>query len=204
MESKTQKLLIATSNLGKIVELRSMLAVGQFNLVGLADFPNTPEVEETGDSFIENARLKAVGYAHQTSLLSIADDSGLEVESLGGGPGVLSARYGGENSTFAEKMAKLLSEMGLTGDKNRRARFVCAMAVADGKGNLLFESEGVCDGSIAVEPRGSGGFGYDPLFIPNGFDRTFGELSEDIKAGISHRKRAFEQIIPFLLDFNAS
>ncbi|MEO6052041.1 MAG: non-canonical purine NTP pyrophosphatase, partial [Pyrinomonadaceae bacterium] len=152
MISKTQKLLIATNNLGKVRELREMLDGLPFELVGLADFPAVMEVEETGLTFDENARLKALGYAMKTGLFSLADDSGLEVEALGNRPGVLSARYGGENSSFAEKMAKLLGELDRTGDEMRRARFVCSMAVADAAGNILHSSEAVCDGRIVSKP----------------------------------------------------
>ena len=203
MISKTQKLLLATNNSGKVCELREMLGDLPFELVGLADFPAVIEVEETGLTFNENARLKASGYALQAGLIALADDSGLEVEALGNRPGVLSARYGGENSSFAEKMAKLLGELDKTGDEKRRARFVCSMAVADAAGNILYSSEGVCEGKIAANPRGTGGFGYDPLFVPDGFDETFGELSEGIKRQISHRARAFSEIIPFLRHLTA-
>ena len=196
-------ILLATNNDGKITELRSLLVGAAVNFLGLSDFSHVSAVDETGQTFAENARLKAAGYARQTGLISLADDSGLEVAALGGRPGVLSARYGGDATTFARKMANLLDELGQTGGNDRRARFVCAMAFADEQGQILFESEGVCDGRIASFPRGSGGFGYDPLFIPNGYDETFGELSEGIKQKISHRAGAFEQIIPFLRDFIA-
>jgi XTP/dITP diphosphohydrolase len=161
------------------------------------------EVEETGITFAENAALKAVGCATQTGLFALADDSGLEVEALDNAPGVFSARYGGPDTSFAEKMIKLLDEVDKTGDSMRRARFVCAMAFANPSGEILFTTEGICNGKIALHPRGAGGFGYDPLFIPDGFDRTFGELSEAIKGKISHRARAFEQIIPFLGHFRS-
>ena len=203
MISKTQKLLIATNNTGKVIELAGLLNVSPFELLNLSNFPNVQEVEETGLTFEENAKLKAIGYALQTRSLSLADDSGLEVEALDNRPGVLSARYGGGKTTFAEKMAKLLDELDKTGDEMRRARFVCSMAVADAAGNILHMSKGVCEGKIASKPRGSGGFGYDPLFIPDGFDKTFGELSEGIKRQTSHRARAFREIIPFLRHFTA-
>ena len=202
MSSETHKLLIATNNPGKIAELKDMLAGVLFELFSLDDFPSVTEVEETGLTFDENARLKASGYARQTGLLALADDSGLEVEALDNRPGVLSARYGGRDTSFAEKMEKLLAELDKTGDVARRARFVCSMAIADASGEILFTSEGICNGTIASQPRGSGGFGYDPLFIPDGFDRTFGELNEAIKRKISHRARAFCEIMPFLRHFD--
>lgn len=195
------ELLIATNNQGKVNELRAFLDGAPLDLLCLADFANVAEVDETGSTFAENAKLKASGYAVQTGCLALADDSGLEVEALDGRPGVLSARYGGEGTSFAEKMALLLAEIGESADKMRRARFVCAIAVAGPGGEILSISEGICTGKIASAPRGSGGFGYDPLFIPDGFDQTFGELDEGIKQKISHRFRAFEEIIPFLRCF---
>ncbi len=198
-----QELLIATHNKGKVAELSGLLAGLPVGLRYLSEFPEIEEVEETGVTFAENARLKAAEYARQSGLLAIADDSGLEIEALDNRPGVYSARYGGHGTGFDEKVALVLSELGETGDVERRARFVCAAAVADKNGEILFESESVCPGRIAKEPRGNGGFGYDPIFIPDGFDHTFGELSEAIKQKISHRAAAFREIIPFLRDFIA-
>jgi len=197
------KLLIATNNPGKITELKPLLAGAPYDLIGLSHFPSVIEVDETGLTFSENARLKAIGYSQQTGLLSLADDSGLEVEALDGRPGVLSARYGGTDSTFAEKMAKLLGELRETGKTTRRARFVCSMAVSSPAGEILCTADGICDGMIAPSPRGMGGFGYDPLFVPDGFQQTFGELDSIVKQKISHRSMAFEQIIPFLRHFKA-
>ena len=200
---KLKKLLVATNNPGKLAELRDLLAGLPVELHSLQDFKTFDEVEETGVTFVENARLKAGGYATQTGMIAIADDSGLEVVALGDRPGVLSARYGGADTSFDEKMVKLLGELDKTGDTSRKARFVCAMAIADPSGKILYTTEGICPGKIAAAPRGQLGFGYDPLFIPNRFDLTFGELSGEIKRKISHRARAFEQIIPFLRDFIA-
>jgi len=199
----TRKLLIATGNPGKIAELRTFLDPIPVRIVALDEFAAVIEVEEPGSTFNENARLKASGYALQTNLVSLADDSGLEVSALGGRPGVLSARYGGPDISFDQRMSLLLAELSLTGGESRRARFICSMAVADSMGRILFAVEGVCGGRIAEEPRGLGGFGYDPIFIPNGFELTFGELPETVKREISHRARAFEQIIPFLRDYLA-
>ena len=198
-----KKLLVATNNKGKLAELRTLLTGLPVELQSLSDLGTFDEVEETGSTFIENARLKASGYALQTGLPSIADDSGLEVAALDGRPGVRSARYGGEALGFGEKMQMLLAEIDKTGSENRSARFVCALAVADEAGNILYTTEGICNGKIASRPRGNSGFGYDPLFIPDGYEHTFGELSGGIKQQISHRRRAFEQIMPFLRDFLA-
>jgi XTP/dITP diphosphohydrolase len=174
-----------------------------FQLLSLSDLPGVPEVEETGSTFEENARLKAAEYALRTGHLVLADDSGLEVEALGNRPGVLSARYGGSGTDFRYKMAKLLGELAQTDSRVRRARFVCSIAAADETGCIVNTVTGVCNGKIAREPRGTRGFGYDPIFIPDGFDLTFGELSDSVKQEISHRARAFQQIIPFLRDYNA-
>jgi XTP/dITP diphosphohydrolase len=142
--------------------------------------------------------LKAKYYALRTGLWALADDSGLEVESLGGAPGVFSARYAGESAAYAEKIEKLLREIGSADTENRRARFSCAMAIADQTGGVKFLSEGVCNGKIAARPRGTNGFGYDPVFIPEGYSKTFGELSDEIKQKISHRSQAIKKIIRFL------
>jgi XTP/dITP diphosphohydrolase len=195
------KLLIATYNKGKFGELKDLFAGRDIELRGLNDFENIVEVDETGSTFAENARLKARLYAIQTGMITLADDSGLEVRALDNRPGVFSARYGGAQTSFAEKMDKLLLELESTGDEQRQARFVCSIAVADASGNVLFDVEGACNGKIAPDRLGTGGFGFDPIFIPDGFDETFGELTEEIKQKISHRARAFNEIIPFLLDF---
>jgi XTP/dITP diphosphohydrolase len=194
-----RQILVATGNAGKIRELEEFLADLPVVLRGLKEFPDVPEVEETGATFAENAGLKATGYAVQARLWTLADDSGLEVDALNGAPGVFSARYAGENASDAEKIGKLLGELGKT--NNRRARFVCAMAVADENGEIKFVSEGICDGQIALKPRGAKGFGYDPIFIPDGFSETFGELSNEVKRKISHRARAMEKIIQYLRRF---
>ncbi|HEX8738428.1 MAG TPA: RdgB/HAM1 family non-canonical purine NTP pyrophosphatase [Pyrinomonadaceae bacterium] len=197
------EVVIATKNNGKVKELADILADLPVALRSLNDFENISEPEETGVDFIENASLKAREYARQTGLWSLADDSGLEVEALGNAPGVFSARYAGENATNEERIEKLLGELEKTGDENRRARFVCAMAVADEAGEIRFVAEGVCDGRITKAPRGANGFGYDPIFVPEGFSETFGELSDDVKREISHRARASKKIIAYLRDFIA-
>ena len=164
----------------------------------MSEFENIVDPEETGLTFSENAVLKAKYYAGQTGLLALADDSGLEVESLGGAPGVFSARYGGADAAYPEKIEKLLREISRANGSSRRARFVCAMALADETGSIKFLSEGVCEGKISAGPRGTNGFGYDPIFIPEGFSLTFGELPDEIKRETSHRSRAIKKIIRFL------
>lgn len=199
-DSKTT-IVIATGNGGKAREIREMLRSVPVPLRDLTDFPHIAEVPETGSTFVENARLKALGYAAATGLRSLADDSGLEVAALDGRPGVLSARYGGDGLGFAEKIELLLGEMAESGGGDRGARFVCSMVLADENGNVLTEAEGECRGTIAPLPRGSGGFGYDPIFIPEGYERTFAELPDAVKGEISHRARAAEKIMRYLLDF---
>ena len=197
------KLLVATNNKGKLGELIGLLDGLPLDLLSLSDIGCTVEIEETGATFAENAALKARGYARIAGIPTLADDSGLEVEALGNRPGVFSARYGGADLGFDKKMLRLLDELEKTGGKNRTARFVCSMAIADAGGEIVHSAEGICDGRIAQKPHGTGGFGYDPLFIPDGFENTFGELSNDVKQKISHRFRAFEQIMPFLRLFYA-
>jgi XTP/dITP diphosphohydrolase len=195
------KLLVATNNAGKIRELNEYLMDLPIELFGLSAFENVSDVEETGATFAENAILKARSYARQTGFWALSDDSGLEVEALNGAPGVFSARYAGENAGDAERIEKLLDELAETGDESRRARFVCVIAIADETGEIKFLAEGVCEGKIALKPRGANGFGYDPIFIPAGFEQTFGELSSTVKGEISHRERAIKKIIRFLRNF---
>jgi XTP/dITP diphosphohydrolase len=195
-----KELLIATRNRGKVLEVESLLGALPLRLRSLADFPATQEVEETGATFEENSAIKARAYATQTGCWTLADDSGLEVEALNGAPGVFSARYGGPEATDAERIALLLDALSRSGDANRRARFVCVIAVADSRANLLSLFTGTCEGRIAPEPHGGGGFGYDPVFVPDGYEQTFGELPAGIKQRISHRARALRAALPFLLD----
>lgn len=183
--------------------MKRLLADLPVRLQSLNDFSGVVEAEETGATFTENAVLKARSYAMQTGLASLADDSGLEVEALGGAPGVFSARYGGEGATDTEKIKKLLGELSDKACENRRARFVCAMAICNRKGDMKFLSEGICAGNIALKAKGANGFGYDAIFIPDGFEQTFGELTGDMKQQISHRARAAQKIIHYLRDFTA-
>jgi XTP/dITP diphosphohydrolase len=196
MADARNSLLVATTNRGKLTEVTELLSLLSFDLVALDQIGLFHEVPEIGQTFAENASLKACGYAEQHMMLTIADDSGLEVTALGGRPGVRSARYGGPDADFDIKMRLLLSEM--SGVTDRSARFVCAVALASAEGKIVAQAEGTCDGHITHEPRGDRGFGYDPVFVPRGFDLTFGELPPKIKQRISHRSRAFADIIPFL------
>ncbi|HXG82417.1 MAG TPA: RdgB/HAM1 family non-canonical purine NTP pyrophosphatase [Pyrinomonadaceae bacterium] len=192
------RILVATKNAGKVRELERLLTDLPLRLRNLNEFPGVGDAIESGATFAENAVLKAKSYARQTGLWSLADDSGLEVEALGGAPGVFSARYAGAEATDEENIEKLLDELNKISGGERRARFVCAMAICDGGGDVKYTSEAGCEGGISLTPRGSNGFGYDPVFIPDGFEQTFGELSNETKQKISHRARATEKIIQYL------
>ena len=193
---RSRELLIATSNQGKLREAREILMDLDFNLLSFSDCPSIQPVAETGQTFIENASLKATGYAGQSQLLTLADDSGLEIKALNGAPGVRSARYLGVSTSYPVRNQSLLAE--LADHEDRSARFVCAIAIADSSGKLLNISTGVCEGRIAESPRGELGFGYDPIFIPDGFELTFAELPVEIKNRISHRGRALAEARDFL------
>ena len=195
------ELLIATHNPGKVVEICDLLHDLPFRLACLQDFQGLPEFEETGSTFEENARIKAVGYAKGSGLYAIADDSGLEVDALNGAPGVHSARYAGPETGYPGKISRLLMEIDASKHVDRRARFVSHIVLADPAGSVIHKSRGVCEGTIADRARGSNGFGYDPIFIPAGFTKTFGELDPGVKQTISHRARALAKIIRFLRDF---
>lgn len=192
-------LLVATLNEGKLRELRDLLADLPLTLLGLDAFPAIQPIPETGTTFAENASLKAAGYARQTSLLTIADDSGLEVEALGGAPGVFSARYAGEAASDSARTVKLLAELSNVESERRSARFVSAIAIADPGGSILHLSTGICEGQISFAPRGTHGFGYDPVFLPQGYDSTFAELPSDLKNRLSHRAHALRDARDYLL-----
>lgn len=191
-------LLLGTYNPGKINEIELILGDLGWTLRSLRDFENVGVAEEHADSYAGNAILKAQTYARATGMFALADDSGLEVEALGGAPGVLSARYAGEHATDGDRRNLLLSELARVSSDNRRARFVCAIAVASAGGQVLNISEGVCEGMITFSPRGTSGFGYDPLFVPDGYDQTFAELPNEVKNTISHRARALIKLREYL------
>ena len=191
------QLLAATSNKHKVEEFRKMLndLNSRVNIVTPDTIPNFPELIEDGNSFEENAEKKAEQASAYADMAAFADDSGLMVEALDGAPGIFSARYAGDGATDAQRIAKLLDAM--KGKTNRRAKFVCAIAIAyRGDDVALFRGE-VC-GTIADAPRGTNGFGYDPVFIPEGYDKTFGELSSEVKDSISHRAAAMVKAVKFI------
>jgi XTP/dITP diphosphohydrolase len=199
-------LVIATKNKGKIREINHFLKDLNIKLFSLNDFNDLPEIIEDGKNFKENSIKKAEITAKALKKLSLADDSGLEVDFLGGRPGVYSSRYSGKNATDKSNRIKLLAELAEVKNISKRtARFVCHLVLWDPKKGLLFETDGICEGKIGFKEIGSGGFGYDCIFIPNGFDVTMAELSEDAKNKISHRGKALKNFSDFLqknkLDF---
>ncbi|MGH8046468.1 MAG: RdgB/HAM1 family non-canonical purine NTP pyrophosphatase, partial [Chthoniobacterales bacterium] len=181
-------LLVATRNTHKTAEIAAMLA-GFFEVSDLRSLPGAPEVEETGTTFAENAALKATAISRFNSGWALADDSGLEVDALGGAPGVYSARFAGETATDADNNNLLFARLAELPHAPRTARFRCVLALAQ-NGALLETFDGAVEGRVIETLRGPGGFGYDPLFIPDGFEQTFGELPADGKTSISHRSRA--------------
>ncbi|WOB44086.1 RdgB/HAM1 family non-canonical purine NTP pyrophosphatase [Thermoleptolyngbya oregonensis NK1-22] len=183
-------LIVATGNPGKVQEMSAYLAETPWELKLK---PASLEIEETGSTFLENAALKASQVAAATGEWAIADDSGLQVNALGGAPGLYSARYG---KSDAERIARLLREM--EGQTDRRAQFVCAVAIARPDGSIAFQTEGICSGEIATSPAGAGGFGYDPIFYVPEYSMTYAEMPPDLKHRISHRGLAFAALLPEL------
>jgi XTP/dITP diphosphohydrolase len=189
-----KRLLLATRNAHKAREIQEILGP-EFELRDLTAYPEISEIVESGKSFEENAKLKAIAVSKELPALIIADDSGLEVEALGGAPGIYSARYAGKNATDEQNVKKLLSELTRAGVKTRqrKARFRCVIALARA-GKLLDTFDGTVEGTIADSPSGSRGFGYDPIFVPNGFEHTFAELPAEVKNRISHRAKAIRAL----------
>jgi XTP/dITP diphosphohydrolase len=190
------RLLVATTNPGKLHEIAGILHGVPVELLTLRDVPAVDEPEETGATFAENARLKALCYANETGLTSVADDSGLEIDALDNAPGVHSARW--EGTDYTVKFAKIRELLSARGRDGSTARFVCAIAVARPTG-VIFEAEGTVEGVLAPEPRGSNGFGYDPIFFYPPLNRTLAELESVEKSAVSHRGRAFGKLRDYLL-----
>lgn len=189
-----KKLIVATSNPGKLRELQEYLTEVDWELQLK---PNDLEIEETGNTFMANACLKASQVAKALGEWAIADDSGLVIDALGGAPGIYSARYG---KSDLDRIDRVLKELGDT--KNRQAQFVCAIAIARRDGSIALSAEGVCKGEILHAPRGTKGFGYDPIFYVPTLQQTFGEMNSEIKNQISHRGKAFEILLPALKELN--
>ncbi|MFO7638562.1 MAG: RdgB/HAM1 family non-canonical purine NTP pyrophosphatase [bacterium] len=201
------KLLFASRNRGKLAEVNRLLAGSGWQVMSLDDLHGGIELVENGSSFEENARMKArqavelaaavVPEGERDRFWVLADDSGLEVDALGGEPGVRSARYAGPGASDADRTRQLIERLAVLPAGRRTARFRCAMClVAPGGAERLFE--GRVEGSIAGEPRGAAGFGYDPVFVPGGYDRTFAELGLDIKNQVSHRAAAMRAVVAYL------
>ncbi|HFE64074.1 MAG TPA: XTP/dITP diphosphatase [Caldithrix sp.] len=184
-----KKIVIATSNEHKLKEILEILAGIEFEIHSLKDFPGIGEIAETGNSFRENAFIKASTVFRHTNLLTLADDSGLEVDALNGAPGIYSARFSGRERDYAANNTKLLRELKNVPEEKRGAQFRCVVAIVE-HGVKEF-AEGIVRGRIITELRGERGFGYDPLFIPDGFNKTYAELGEEVKNQISHRAKAF-------------
>lgn len=194
------KLLVATGNPGKLREIRRILADSSVDVVGLDGFPGLPEVIEDGETFEANARKKAIQMAEASGCLTLADDSGLVVEALGGAPGVISARYAGEQGDDEANNRKLMHDMQEVPDNRRQAAFHCVMALAE-PGGRCHTFEGRIHGRLLREPRGEGGFGYDPYFLVPEYGKTTAELPLDIKNRISHRGNALRKLLPVLKEY---
>ncbi len=186
------KILAATNNKHKLKELREILAPHGIEVLSAADAGGIPEIEEDQDSFLGNAQKKALEVAKAKNMTVFADDSGLCVDALNGEPGIYSARYAGENKTDSDRNLKLLNKLG--NNKNRAAKFVCVIVLASPT-KILGHAIGECHGTIAEKIRGENGFGYDPIFIPNGYDKSFAELGDKVKNELSHRSLALKNAL---------
>ncbi len=193
-----QCVLIATQNVGKVREFRRLLDGIYAKFVGLEQLEPIDSPEESGSTFFENAAIKARCYAEHFGMIALADDSGLEVDALDGAPGIHSARYGGDGLSDADRTQLLLDEMADIADENRTARFKCVVVMFDPHTDTLLHSTGCVEGRIIREPLGTNGFGYDPVFVPNGEVRTTAEMNSDEKDRLSHRGRAVCAIAPAL------
>ena len=192
----TAILVLGTHNRGKVRELVELLRPLALEIKSLADYPKPLEVEETGDTFADNAQLKAASQARHLGAWVFGEDSGIAVDALHGGPGIYSARYAGPAASDQQNNARLLDDLRDTPRERRTAHYVCQLALADPSGTIRAEGGGICRGRIRFEPVGLAGFGYDPLFEIVEYHRTFGELGEAVKAVLSHRARAVATFLP--------
>ena len=192
------ELVIASTNIHKIREVRSILkSFSGFDLLSLRDFPNYVPVEETGETFQQNAILKATHAAASLNRWVIADDSGLVVPALSGAPGIRSARYAGNDATDLDNRKKLLDELRHLIDDDRQAYYECCIALASPAGVKKW-TRGTCEGMLLAQDKGGSGFGYDPIFIKHGYSKTFAEMDESVKNRVSHRRRALDKLLPSL------
>jgi XTP/dITP diphosphohydrolase len=189
-----KKLLVASTNPNKIREIRAVLDHAPIELVTLAHLPAVPEPEETADTFWENARQKALAYAARTGVTAVAEDSGLEIDALGGEPGVKSARFLGRDVAYPKRFTEIYKRLAEHPHAPRAARFVTALVVAEPDGTILFETEGVIEGVIAERPSGANGFGYDPILFYPPLAKTLAELTLEEKCAVSHRARVFRDL----------
>ncbi len=194
------EIIVSTRNEHKFKEIRKILKDSKIKALSLKDFPGAPEVKEDGRTFADNACKKALKIAQITKRLTVADDSGLEVYALDNAPGVYSARFSGKGATYESNNKKLLRLLKDVPKSERKARFVCCVAVADAKG-IVGVVEGICRGTITCEEKGKKGFGYDPLFLCNGYNKTFAQLSPSVKNKISHRAKAFAKAKKIILKY---
>jgi XTP/dITP diphosphohydrolase len=193
----TGRLLVATTNPGKLREIRSLLAGVPVELLTLLELDPIEEPEETGETFEDNARLKALYYADRSGITTVAEDSGLVIDGMDGEPGVRSARFLGPDATYPDRFAEIFRRLGGPPAKTRAARFVCALAVAD-HGRIIYETRGTVEGEIAQEARGTHGFGYDPIFYYPPYHSTLADVSEHDKLAVAHRGQAFRALASWL------
>jgi XTP/dITP diphosphohydrolase len=198
----TADLLLASQNPGKLNEMRQLVAGLPFRVVGPLDLGIEQAPDETGTTFVENATIKALSYAGRSGLLTVADDSGISVDALGGKPGLHSSRFGGEGATDVDRNRLLLEKLEGVPQERRGAHFTSAVVVARGE-SVLFQAQEEVHGFIAEAVRGPNGFGYDPLFFYPPFGKTFGEVPREMKDGVSHRGKAFARLRSFLADLVA-
>jgi XTP/dITP diphosphohydrolase len=192
------EVLIATTNDGKLREIRQILRGVPLVVKTLADFPHVEAPEETGSTFAENARAKAVYYARRTGMLTLAEDSGFEIDALGGEPGIYSARYLREDASYGERFADIYARVHQSGAADRSARFVCALAVMT-PDEITFETTATVEGVLAPAPAGEHGFGYDPIFLYPPYGKTFGEVTDEEKTAVSHRGQAMRAFREYIL-----
>jgi XTP/dITP diphosphohydrolase len=195
------RLLIATTNTGKLREIRSLLGGSAVELITLRHLDPIEEPEETGATFEDNARLKALYYAERSGLTTVAEDSGLVIDGLDGEPGVRSARFLRSDASYPERFAEIFRRLAGPPAKTRAARFVCALAVVEG-GAIVFEARGTVEGEIAHHARGAHGFGYDPIFYYPPYGATLADVAEDAKLAVAHRGQAFRALAEWLQRFS--
>jgi XTP/dITP diphosphohydrolase len=198
-----KRIALGTKNKDKRAELSKMLAKSGIEVLSMSDFSDCPEAEETGKTFLANARIKAGKYARHTKILTLADDSGLMVNCLNGKPGVYSARFAGENCTYDDNNKKLLRLLKKVPASKRGAKMVCVMALYDGR-KFIGSVKGECKGRIVEKEAGKNGFGYDPVFMPDGYGRTFAQLTLAEKSAVSHRGKALRAAKKAILEYYAT